>query len=65
MLMKYAYITAATAALALMLVEGPRGGVLTSSPERAKVQRQAGAGAGGGATVRRPFIFIGGISRGK
>ena len=68
MLMKSAYVLAAAGSLALMLFEGPRGGVLTSDPEVGKVERQAAASSGvhkGNATVRTPFIFIGGIHGGK
>lgn len=66
MISKAAYVLVAGGSLALMLFEGPRGGVLTSAPERGKVERAAGSATPGNATVRRPgFIFIGGISRGK
>lgn len=68
MLMKSAYVLAAAGSLALMLFEGPRGGALTSDPEVGKVERQASTSSGvhkGNATVRTPFIFIGGIHGGK
>ena len=71
MLMKSAYVLAAAGSLALMLFEGPRGGALTSNPEVGKVEHQAassGHNSGvhkGNATVRTPFIFIGGIHGGK
>lgn len=71
MLMKSVYIGAAALSLGLMLFEAPRGGVLASSPDRGKVQRQTATTTGSAelATARRrtiaTWIFIGGISGGK
>lgn len=66
MLMKASYILVSTASLALLLFEAPRGALLTSSPERGKVERKDQDLNPGNATVRRPrFIFLGGYHGGK
>jgi hypothetical protein len=68
MITKAIYILLSTASLGLLLFEAPRGGLLTSAPERGKVERQAhSSGSGGsGSTIRSPgFVFIGGYHGGK
>lgn len=67
MLMKASYILLSTASLGLLMFEAPRGALLTSAPDRGKVERKdrdnpTGAG---NVTVRRHFVFIGGIHGGK
>jgi hypothetical protein len=59
MLMKASYLLLSTASLALLLFEAPRASLLTRTPERGKVQRQAPTG---NATVRGGphFMFLGG-----
>ena len=73
MLMKSVYVGAASLALGLMLFEGPRGGVLTSAPDKGKVQQKTATTTGTeeelGHTIRHHhvsrWIFIGGIAGGK
>lgn len=67
MLMKASYILLSTASLGLLLFEAPRGALLTSAPERGKVEHKEGASTGSGnATVRRRhYIFLGGYHGGK
>ena len=66
MFMKASYILASTAAIGLMFFAAPRGGPLTSSPERGKVERKTVDATPGNATVRMPmFVFLGGYQGGK
>lgn len=69
MFMKAAYILFTTASLGLLLFEAPRGALLTSAPERGKVEQKdhpAVAGSGNTRTVRSAyFVFIGGYHGGK
>ena len=66
MLIKASYILISLASLALLLLEAPRGALLTSAPERGKAERSQDSPSGG-ATVRRHnhFVFIGGYHGGK
>jgi hypothetical protein len=62
MLMKASYILLSTASLGLLLFEAPRASLLTRTPDRGKVQRQAQTIPSGNATVRGGphFVFLGG-----
>jgi hypothetical protein len=63
MIMKASYILLSGASLLLLLLAAPRGWLLTSSPDRGKVQRQASSVAPtGNGTVRGGphFVFLGG-----
>ena len=75
MFMKISYIALALASLGLLLFEAPRGALLTSSPQRGKVERKDQA-VGSQATnphttVRRAartaafFYLVGGYHGGK
>jgi len=65
MIAKATYILLSVASLGLLMFEAPRGRLLTSAPERGKVERQAHA-SGSGSTVRASgFVFIGGYHGGK
>jgi len=73
MFMKASYILLSVASLGLLLVEAPHGALLTSTPERGKVERKDHPGPPGSApgsgqtrTVRSAyFVFIGGYHGGK
>lgn len=71
MFMKISYIALAAASLGLLLFEAPRGGVLTSSPTRGKVERQEAPSprtASNSGSVRRAvpyFVLLGGYHGGK
>lgn len=63
MIMKASYILVSGASLLLLLLEAPRASLLTSKPERGKVERQAHAATPtGNGTVRGGpyFVFLGG-----
>jgi hypothetical protein len=62
MFMKASYILLSTASLGLLLLEAPRASLLTSAPERGKVERQANPATAGNNTVRGGphFVFLGG-----
>jgi hypothetical protein len=63
MLMKASYILLSTASLGLLLFEAPRASLLTSAPDRGKVQRQAQSAVPTGNTTVRGgphFVFLGG-----
>jgi hypothetical protein len=62
MLMKASYILLSGASLGLLLFEAPRASLLTSAPDRGKVQRQAHAATTGNTTVRGgpSYVFLGG-----
>lgn len=69
MIMKASYILLSVASLGLLLFEAPRGSMLTSSPERGKVERKdrdnpTGAG-NANIRNRHMFLFIGGYHGGK
>jgi hypothetical protein len=70
MLMKASYVLLSLASLGLMMIEAPRGALLTRAPERGKVERQEGAvplaSANNRHTVRAAtFVFLGGYHGGK
>lgn len=66
MLMKASYILLSVSSLGLLMFEAPRGAMLTSSPERGKVERDTKEAGSGNATIRRPrYIFLGGYHGGK
>jgi hypothetical protein len=63
MIAKASYILLSGASLLLLLFEAPRASLLTSAPERGKVERAANAAAPtGNSTVRGGpyFVFLGG-----
>ena len=63
MFMKASYLLLSTASLGLLLFEAPRASLLTSTPERGKVQRSASQAVPTGNTTVRGgphFVFIGG-----
>ncbi|NVB43365.1 hypothetical protein G6O69_36405 [Pseudenhygromyxa sp. WMMC2535] len=64
MLTKAAYIVLSLASLGLLFFEAPSGALLTSTPERGKVERQQNPNTH--TTVRAPmFVFLGGYHGGK
>lgn len=66
MLLKASYILLSTASLGLLFFEAPGGALLTSSPDRGKVERKDKDAPSGNVTVRRPyFVFLGGYHGGK
>ena len=66
MLLKASYILLSVTSLGLLMFEAPRGALLTSSPERGKVERDNKTASTGNATIRRPhYIFLGGYHGGK
>lgn len=68
MFAKASYIVLSTATLGLLLFEAPRGGLLTGTPERGKVEHQAApdSHSSNTHTVRSAhFVFIGGFHGGK
>jgi hypothetical protein len=66
MLLKASYILLSVASLGLLMFEAPRGALLTSTPERGKVERDKQQASSGNATIRRPhYIFLGGYHGGK
>ena len=69
MFLKASYIGLSTASLLLLLLEAPRASLLTSAPERGKVERKAAAAADAGhGTVRGGggyFVLLGGYHGGK
>lgn len=63
MILKAVYILSSAAGLALLLVAAPSGALLTSTPERGKVERKANPQS---TTVRTPmFVYLGGYHGGK
>ena len=63
-MLKAGYILLSAASLGLMLFEAPSGDLLTSTPERGKVERKINPNAK--TTVRAPmFVFLGGYHGGK
>lgn len=57
--MRIVYIVLGAGSLALMLLDAPAGGILTTAPERGKIE--AGPpGKSGAPSARRTFIFVGG-----
>ncbi|PRQ03230.1 hypothetical protein [Enhygromyxa salina] len=66
MLMKASYVLLSVTSLGLLMFEAPRGALLTTTPERGKVQRDTQEAGSGNATIRRPhYIFLGGYHGGK
>jgi hypothetical protein len=68
MVAKASYIVLSLASLGLLLFEAPRGNLLTSAPERGKVEQQAHPNAtpNNSRNVRSAyFVFIGGYHGGK
>lgn len=65
MIAKATYIVLSLVSLALLLIEAPRGQLLTSKAERGKVEQQA-TPTSSNPTVRSAyFVFIGGYHGGK
>lgn len=67
MFAKASYVVVSLASLGLLLFEAPRGNLLTSAPERGKVEQQNRPTAPNARpTVRSAyFVFIGGYQGGK
>jgi hypothetical protein len=71
MLTKATYIVLSLASLGLLLFEAPRGQLLTSKPERGKVEHKAASDSSTSPNNNNPtvrsayFVFIGGYHGGK
>lgn len=66
MFAKASYIVLSAASLGLLLFEAPRGQLLTTTPERGKVEHKAPDSSTNNPTVRSAhFVFIGGYHGGK
>ncbi len=64
MIMRIAYLLSSGALLALLLFEAPRGALLTSTPDRGKVDKQAPNKGGRSVRAVPVFVFVGGGYRG-
>ena len=65
MIMRIAYLLTSGSLLALLIFEAPRGALLTSTPEKGKVDKQGPTKKGGRSVRAVPvFVFVGGGYRG-
>ncbi len=63
MVPKILYFMLSAGSLGLLVIDAPRGSLLTGSPESGKVERGP---AGPGTTIRTPhYVFLGGFHGGK
>jgi hypothetical protein len=58
--MRIVYIVLGAGSLALMLLDAPAGSVLTTAPERGKIEAAPPGKPGAAPSARRTFIFVGG-----
>ncbi len=65
MIMRIAYLLTSGTLLTLLVFEAPRGALLTSTPQKGKVEKQAPSKNGGRSVRAVPvFLFVGGGYRG-
>jgi hypothetical protein len=57
-MMRIAYVVLGAASLGLLFLDAPGGGILTTAPERGKIE--AGPEKSGSPSARRTFLFVGG-----
>lgn len=58
-MMRITYIVLGAASLGLLFLDAPAGGILTTAPERGKIEAQ-GPEKSGSPSARRTFLFVGG-----
>ena len=64
MIMRIAYLLTSGTLLTLLVFEAPRGALLTSTPQKGKVEKQAPTKGGRSVRAVPVFLFVGGGYRG-
>jgi hypothetical protein len=59
-MMRITYIVLGAASLGLLFLDAPGGAILTTAPERGKIEAGPEHSGSGSPSARRTFLFVGG-----